>query len=548
MSSPAAGAARWTPSARRLRCARSDLERPSGPSATDRALAYVAHGAERLSVALERLGAAAFDPPLHQLTRGALGEMADALSSSAAALDGRGPAADRAGLAAGRERYRVESEESLAAALAQGAPPDQVARRSDRSFLTLHGLHLTGLVAVEAGVASGARRQRIASTEELRRLAGEWNITLRGARERLRANFTRRSLAFQNSVRLGGGIALARGLAGAFDLQHGFWVAFATLTVLRTSASRTVATGFQAFVGTLLGFVLSAALLLTVQSDSTVYAVLLPVLVTGAIAAGAFGVLAGQVGFTLLIVVLFDLCTPAEWTLGLVRVEDVTVGAAAGLAIGVLAWPRGAARQVGRALGDALDSGGRYVAKVARWRLRPEAVAEPGAQPRSAAVNSARSAEDLLVAARAERSGSSDGPAWSGVLVAINGLWYEASLLSSRRPEPAPAAAAPLVAALSGGVDRLEHGYAATARALRAGSSPELPERTLSTDRLGAAGAALAHAARDGPPEGRLAIARLLRTRAWIAECGLELGRLDAAVGALAEPETTMTGSETRGV
>jgi uncharacterized membrane protein YccC len=501
----------------------SVAERPCGPTAIDRALSYVAHGAERLWTSLDRLGERAADPPLHPLTRGALGEVATALSSSAAALEGGGPAPDAAALAASRDHYRVASEEALEAALVEGEEPERLARRSDRSFVALHSMHVAGVVAVEAGVACG----------HVRRLAGEWNLTLRGALDRLRANFTPRSVAFQNSVRLGGAIALARGLAGAFDLQHGFWVAFATLTVLRTSASRTVVTGFQAFVGTLLGFLLSAALLLTVESDSTVYAVLLPFLVTAAMAAGAFGVLWGQVGFTLLIVVLFDLCSPAEWTLGLIRLEDVAVGASAGLAIGVLAWPRGATRQVARSLADALEAGGRYVAAVARWRLHPRTTAEPGSAPRSAAVNSALSAEDLIVAAATEGSADSDGPAWSRVLVSINGLWYEASMLASRRPDPTPPAAAKLVAALDGGVDRLEDGYAITARALRSGAEPHVLPKGLRTDRLGPPAAELARTARDGDAADRLGVVRLLRTRAWIAECGLELDRLDATIGAL---------------
>ena len=44
-----------------------------------------------------------------------------------------------------------------------------------------------------------------------------------------------RSVTFQNSLRLAIGLALARLLGGVLEVENGFWVLFATLSVVRTA-------------------------------------------------------------------------------------------------------------------------------------------------------------------------------------------------------------------------------------------------------------------------------------------------------------------------
>ena len=55
---------------------------------------------------------------------------------------------------------------------------------------------------------------------------------------------------------------------------------------------------------------------------------------------------AGQAAFTVMVVILFNIIEPVGWTVGLVRIEDIALGCAAGLISGVLLWPRGAAAQI----------------------------------------------------------------------------------------------------------------------------------------------------------------------------------------------------------
>lgn len=61
---------------------------------------------------------------------------------------------------------------------------------------------------------------------------------------------------------------------------------------------------------------------------------------------------AGQAGFTVVVLVLFNLIQPTGWTVGLVRVEDVAIGFAISLGIGALLWPRGANALVRRSLAE----------------------------------------------------------------------------------------------------------------------------------------------------------------------------------------------------
>jgi uncharacterized membrane protein YccC len=71
---------------------------------------------------------------------------------------------------------------------------------------------------------------------------------------------------------------------------------------------------------------------------------------------------AGQAAFTILVIVLFNLIAPAGWTIGLVRVEDVALGAGVSVAAGLLLWPRGARADLRRALAQLYRAVAAYLA------------------------------------------------------------------------------------------------------------------------------------------------------------------------------------------
>ena len=178
---------------------------------------------------------------------------------------------------------------------------------------------------------------------------------------RLREHLTPRSVYFQGALRLAAALAVARLLAGVLDLSHGFWVLLTILTVLRTSAAETRSALKPALIGTVLGS-LVAAVLLIVGLDPTLYAVVLPfVMIVGFAAGPLLGLGWAQALFTLVITLVFAQVTPVDWRLAEARVLDVVVGAAIGVLIGLFAWPRGGSGELHRATGTFLADAARVV-------------------------------------------------------------------------------------------------------------------------------------------------------------------------------------------
>ncbi|SEF13072.1 Fusaric acid resistance protein-like [Streptomyces sp. 2112.3] len=169
--------------------------------------------------------------------------------------------------------------------------------------------------------------------------------------QRLTTHLTPRSVIFQNACRFALGLAAARAVAGLLDLQHGFWVLLATLTLTRTTSLETWSAVRQALAGTLVGAVLAGGLLALVHDRDMVYAVVLPVVMLVAFIAGPLRGLAwAQGGFTLVVATLFAQVSPVTWQLAPVRLVDVLVGSLIGLGCGLVAWPRGAGREVRRSM------------------------------------------------------------------------------------------------------------------------------------------------------------------------------------------------------
>ena len=109
-----------------------------------------------------------------------------------------------------------------------------------------------------------------------------------------------------------------------------------------------------------------------IGTNTTVLWVLLPIAVLFAgLAPAAISFAAGQAAFTLTLLILFNMLAPAGWKIGLVRIEDVALGCAVSLVVGLLFWPRGAAAALGRALSEAYVDSADYLAERGRLRRRP---------------------------------------------------------------------------------------------------------------------------------------------------------------------------------
>jgi uncharacterized membrane protein YccC len=208
----------------------------------------------------------------------------------------------------------------------------------------------------------GADQERSLSEGRLAGLAGAASVAARHA--------TIRSVWFRNSARGAVALAIAVAVADTLDVQHGFWVVLGTLSVLRTNAAATGATVLRALAGTVVGFAVGAALMIGIGSEHTVLWIALPIAVlVAAYAPGTAPFAVGQAAFTVTVIVLFNLLAPAGWRVGLVRVQDVLLGCAVSLVVGVLFWPRGASTVVGDDLADAFRAGAGYLTQAVDWSL-----------------------------------------------------------------------------------------------------------------------------------------------------------------------------------
>jgi uncharacterized membrane protein YccC len=175
------------------------------------------------------------------------------------------------------------------------------------------------------------------------------------------------SVWFQNSVRGAAGLAVAVYIAQRTGLQHGFWVVLGTLSVLRSNALGTGWSILSALAGTAVGIVVGALLVIGIGTHEAVLWGVLPVaLLLAAYAPRAISFAAGQAGFTVVLFVLFNLIQPVGWRVGLVRVEDVAIGFAISLGVGLLFWPRGAGALLRDDLAAAYARGADYVVATAR--------------------------------------------------------------------------------------------------------------------------------------------------------------------------------------
>jgi uncharacterized membrane protein YccC len=177
-----------------------------------------------------------------------------------------------------------------------------------------------------------------------------------------------RSVWFVNSLRGAVALAAAVAVADLSSVQHAFWVVLGALSVLRTNAASTGATALRALGGTAIGFVIGGLLILAIGSNTTVLWIALPVAVfIAAYSPGTAPFEVGQAAFTVTISVLFNLLVPVGWKLGVIRVEDVAIGCAVSIGVGLLLWPRGVSGVVGDDLADAFRAGAAYLVEAIEW-------------------------------------------------------------------------------------------------------------------------------------------------------------------------------------
>jgi uncharacterized membrane protein YccC len=389
---------------------RGTQQRPTGPTGPLAALASLPGELDWLLSLL--LPATEWQPPEPAAAEGkeAMAAAAGVLRAAAEALEGRRARPDFARLDAARD--------AVAGALVHGLP-DLVSDASTSSvplaleapFRIRAATYSARQVAGYALRAAGADVPDLDGPEtETEPEPQPARAVLRATEQRAREHGTVASVWFQNSLRGAAGFAIGVYIAQRTGVQHGFWVVLGTLSVLRSNALGTGRSILSAVAGTAVGIVLGAVLVIAIGTHEGVLWVVLPVAVfLAAYAPRAISFAVGQAGFTVFVLVLFNLLAPVGWKVGLVRAEDVAIGFAISLAVGVLFWPRGAAALIRQDLAIAYERAADYLAAAAR-QLIDGRTSKDAATARAAADVAVRRLDEAFRQYLGERSATPVNP------------------------------------------------------------------------------------------------------------------------------------------
>jgi uncharacterized membrane protein YccC len=423
--------------ARALRARTGMLYRPAGSTARDHALVALVVALRRLPQLLEALEAADASPAADPLPEYAgLTARTAATLAAAARLFTVAAAIDLDPLHAARRDHTAALERWAATELATVGAGDVLAR-FDAAFPLRRLSLLAAELAVQAARATGSDAHAsdpVALPEATR--------PDRRASVVLRAHLNPRSVRFRNATRTAVGLALAVLIARGTSVDHAFWVVLGTLSVLRSNALGTGATALQALLGALVGFGVASAVMLTIGSDQPVLWVLLPLVIfSSAYTPGAVNFVVGQASFTVFVVTLFNLLQPEGWRTGLVRVQDVAIGAGISVVVGALLWPRGARGVAREAFAEVLAAARHFfdVAVSGALAGHPRADAEAARDAVSRARGRAVAAlEDLAVE---HGGGAIDRSAWTTRLAGVTVLRIAADGVLRAHPDPGDRAA-----------------------------------------------------------------------------------------------------------
>ena len=503
---------------------------PTGLARPQKARVYLLQGAQRLAALIDQLSAMpeAPDPSMAVETRALIDTAATALAAVGAALAGPGATLpDPRRIEEAKLKFGEASERHFERCAAAGVDAGDPAAFAAHVF-ALHQLSWGAILAtVHCRVVFGAPLDASARTEEsvlvsaLSTKAGWRAKWLRRARR----NLTLRSVHLRNSIRLATGLALARLMVGLLDLQHGFWVGFATLVVLKTSAAGTRATATQATLGTAIGFLASLFLVLTFGVHAPVYSVVLPLVAFAAFyLPGAVSFVLGQAFFTVTIVVLFNLIKPEGWAVGLVRFEDVAVGAAIGLVIGLAVWPQGASLQLAQTTGALVVAASAYAGATMRSRIGTAVGTDDVDECRYRAAVAAVNAEDTFSQYLAEPHQRNEPiVAWSAIMGVAHRVWFGASVVEIVRLPPGCAETLPvLTQVVDDEMAATTRNHQALAVALTTGKRLQVED----------------HAERPVEPTttAPLSTMKLLELRSWAEEMNADVASVVSAVALVSSP------------
>ena len=319
--------------------------RPSGATRRDRALAELATELDR-ALTFAASAAAADSAAATAEAAGLRSAVVRALQASASLLEGSGDSRDIEPLVEARDAHRAALDRWVAEQLQVGATPEYVLD----GLTAAHPMRLMSMMAL--AIAQNAEVVAGLPT------TGPQEVSRRGVWNTLVEELAPSSIWLRNSLRTAMGVAVAVFVARSLAVPYAFWVVLGTLSALRSNVSATGRSALLALGGTALGVLIAVPFVGATGTEPWLLWIVLPILVfLAAYTAAAVNFVLGQVAFSVLVVVLFNILAPTDWQIGLVRVENAALGLAVSVVVGLLLWPRGAHGQLRSALADLYDAG-----------------------------------------------------------------------------------------------------------------------------------------------------------------------------------------------
>ncbi len=319
-------------------------KRPIAPARRDRAFVQLLIELERIVEIIEHPFNEARNAVRPALSEGdqLVAAVVAALRDSAGVLKG-GAKPDVKAIEAARLQHRVALDRWAAEQLRAGRPIEQVLDGLDVDDTLRVVSYVTFTLGRHAVIAAGAKLD-----------AGDAAVD---ALQAIGTHLGSPSTVLQGSLRVAIGLALAVFVARTLDLSHAFWVVLGTIQVLRSNALGTGRTIVLAVVGNAIGVIVGGLFAVLAGNEPALMWIAFPLTVfLAAYAATTIGFMLSQAAFTINLIIVFNLISPAGWQVGLVRIEDLMVGAFISLLVGVLLWPHGARRELARALASVYRS------------------------------------------------------------------------------------------------------------------------------------------------------------------------------------------------
>src|ERR1700722_6705485 len=293
--------------------------RPSGPTRKDRAFVELVTQLEQLVHVAEQ-PFREHQPSLRPCIREG-DELATAvvetLRQDASVLTGGLPPAIRK-LEAARRAHRAALDRWAAEELRDGRAADSVLEGLDVDHTLRVIAYLTIALSTNAVIAAGSEPDDALSLPGGIPRGGVARGVGTRALRTIRTHLEPSSTVLHGSARVAVGLALSVLLARTLGLNHAFWVVLGTLSVLRSNALGTGRTTAQAMAGSIIGFAVGGVVAGVAGKDLPVMLIAMPIATfLASYAASAIGFVAGQAGFTVMVIIIFNLISPAGWQVGL---------------------------------------------------------------------------------------------------------------------------------------------------------------------------------------------------------------------------------------